>query len=314
MARCRFLLLLLGILVLPLAPAGAAPLNTLTIATGSSGGTYYPIGAAIAAILNASLEGTTARAIPSRGSVENLLWLERGDVELGIAQQDVAYYAFYGQEAFAGRVLGQVRALAALYPEIIQAVVRRDAPVRGMADLRGRRVALGAQGSGTAFNARQILEAAGVLREIRAVEAPFEEAMTQLEQGNLDAAFITAGIPTRVIQDLAKRVPIRILPIDGRLREDLMRRYPFFSAASLPAGSYGSPEPVGTLAITALLVGQAALPEETVAEVLRVLFANLAYLRQAHPRGADITPEATRRGLAIPLHPGAARFFAAAAN
>lgn len=314
MARYRLPVTLLCGLLLALAPAGAGPLRTLTIATGSSGGTYYPIGAAVAAILNASLEGTIARAIPSRGSIENLLWLERGDVELGIAQQDVAYYAFHGQEAFAGRAFGRIRALAALYPETIQVVVRRDAAVRGIPDLRGRRVALGAHGSGTAFNARQILQAARVLQEVRAVEAPFEEAMTQLEQGNLDAAFITAGVPTRVIQALAERVPIRILPIDGALREDLMRRYPFFSATSLPAGSYGAPGAVGTVAITALLVCQATLPEETVTELLRALFANLPYLRQAHPRGADITLDAASRGLAIPLHPGAARFFAAKAK
>ncbi len=314
MARYRLPVTLLCGLLLGLAPAGAGPLRTLTIATGSSGGTYYPIGAAVAAILNASLEETTARAIPSRGSIENLLWLERGDVELGIAQQDVAYYAFHGQEAFAGRAFGRIRALAALYPETIQVVVRRDAPVRGIPDLRGRRVALGAHGSGTAFNARQILQAARVLQEVRAVEAPFEEAMTQLEQGNLDAAFITAGVPTRVIQALAERVPIRILPIDGALREDLMRRYPFFSTTSLPAGSYGAPGAVGTVAITALLVCQATLPEETVMELLRALFANLPYLRQAHPRGADIALDAASRGLAIPLHPGAARFFAAKAK
>ena len=310
MPRCRSLLLLSCILLLVLAPAGAGPLKTLTIATGSSAGTYYPIGAAIAAILNASIEGTAARAIPSRGSIENLLWLERGDVELGIAQQDVAYYALHGQETFAGRALGGVRALSALYPEMIQVVVRRDGPVQGIADLRGRRVALGAQGSGTAFNARQILQAAGVLQEVRALEAPFEEAMTQLEQGNLDAAFITAGVPTRVIQALAERVPIRILPIDGPLRQELMRRYPFFSEASLPAGSYGAPGAIGTVAITALLVCQAALPEETVTQLLQALFANLAYLKQAHPRGADITLEAAPRGLAVPLHPAAARFFA----
>ena len=314
MPRCRSLLLLSCILLLVLAPAGAGPLKTLTIATGSSAGTYYPIGAAIAAILNASIEGAAARAIPSRGSIENLLWLERGDVELGIAQQDVAYYALHGQETFAGRALGGVRALSALYPEMIQVVVRRDGPVQGIADLRGRRVALGAQGSGTAFNARQILQAAGVLQEVRALEAPFEEAMTQLEQRNLDAAFITAGGPTRVIQALAERVPIRILPIDAALREELIRRYPFFSVASLPAGSYGAPGAVGTVAITALLVCQATLPEETVTELLQALFSNLPYMRQAHPRGADITLDAASRSLAVPLHPAAARFFAARAK
>jgi len=313
-ARSRFLPALLGTLLLAVAPAGAGPLKTLTIATGSSAGTYYPIGAAIAAILNASLEGTTARAIPSRGSIENLHWLERGDVELGIAQQDVAYYAFHGQEVFAGRAFARVRALAALYPEMIQVVVRSDAPVRGIPDLKGRRVALGAHGSGTAFNARQILQTAGVLHEVRAVEAPFEEAMTQLEQGNLDAAFITAGVPTRVIQALADRVPIRILPIDGALRDELIRRYPFFSVASLPAGSYGAAGAVGAVAITALLVCQATLPEETVTELLRALFSNLPYMRQAHPRGADITLDAASRSLAIPLHPAAARFFAARAK
>ncbi|MBI2080746.1 MAG: TAXI family TRAP transporter solute-binding subunit [candidate division NC10 bacterium] len=314
MARVRSYLLVLPLVVLPLVAAGAEPFRTLTIATGSTGGTYYPIGNAIAAILNAGLEGTTARAIPSRGSIENLLWLERGDVELGITQQDVAYYAFHGQEAFSGRPFGQVRALAALYPEFIQAVVRRDGPVKGIGDLKGRRVALGAQGSGTAFNARQILQTAGVLHEVRAVEAPFEEAITQLEQGNLDAAFLTAGVPTRVIQTLADRVPIRILPIDGPLREQLMRRYPFFSAVTLPSGSYAAPGPVGTVAITALLVCQASIPEETVTQLLRILFANLPYLNRAHPRGADISLEGATRGLAIPLHPGAAQFFAARAR
>lgn len=314
MARFWSYLLALSLVVLPVIAAGSDPFRTLTIATGSTGGTYYPIGNAIAAILNTGLESTTARAIPSRGSIENLVWLERGDVELGITQQDVAYYAFHGQEAFRGRPFGQVRALAALYPEAIQAVVRRDGPVKGFGDLKGRRVALGAQGSGTALNARQILQAAGVLHEVRAVEAPFEEAMTQLEQGNLDAAFLTAGVPTRVIQTLADRVPIRILPIDGPLREQLMRRYPFFSAATLPAGSYAAPGPIGTVAITALLVCQASIPEETVAQILRVLFANLPYLTQAHPRAADISLEGATRGLAIPLHPGAAQFFAARAR
>ena len=93
-----------------------------------------------------------------------------------------------------------------------------------------------------------------------------------------------------------------------------MRRHPFFSAATLPAGSYGGPDPVGTLGITAVLVCQASIPEETVTEILRTLFANLPYLNRAHPRAADISLEGATRGLAIPLHPGAARFFAARAR
>lgn len=304
-----------GVLALVLAGGVAHAAQFVTVATGGTAGVYYPLGGALAEIFNQNVPGVNASVQATGASVANVNLLAQRQVELAFIQNDIAYYAVNGVEMFQGRKVDDLRGVATLYPEVIQLVALRQAGVNSLADLKGKRVAVGDIGSGTEANARQILEAAGLsYRDLSARYLSFAEAAANLRDGHIDAAFVTAGIPTAAIQDIAVQKDVVIVPITGELVERLEARYPFYTRVTIPAGTYrGQDQPVATVAVKAMLVARADLPEDLVYNLTRAMFSNLARLAQAHVRGRDVSIQTARDGMSIPLHPGAARFFEEAA-
>ena len=190
-------------LVMALAPAAMAQTQFLNLATGGTAGTYYPLGGAMAEIWNQNVSGVDASVQATGASVANVNMMAQGQVDLALIQNDIAFYADQGQEMFQ-RPIGNLRGIANLYPEVIQIVARADAGIRSVDDLKGKRVAVGDAGSGTEANARQILGAAGIsYDDITVRYLSFAEASNNLRDGHIDAAFVTAGIPTAAIQDVA---------------------------------------------------------------------------------------------------------------
>ena len=290
---------------------GAQAAQFVTVASGGTAGVYYPLAGAMAEIFNQHVPGVNASVQATGASVANVNLLAQGQAELAFIQNDIAYYAVNGVEMFQGRKVTNLRGVATLYPEVIQLVALRQAGIGSVADLKGKRVAVGDIGSGTEANARQILEAAGLsYRDMAVRYLSFAEAAANLRDGHIDAAFVTAGIPTSAIQDIAVQKDIVIVPIAGPLVERLKERYPFYTQVTIPAGTYrGQSSPVTTVAVKAMLVARADLPEDLVYNLTRALFNNLGRLAQAHVRGQDVSIETARDGMSIPLHPGAARFY-----
>ena len=188
----------------------------LNIGTGGTAGTYYPIGGAIAEILNNNIEGMNASAQSTGATVANINMLKDGSVDMAIVQNDLTYYAVNGTEMFQDKKVTNLKGIATLYPETCQFVTLDSSGIKTLADLKGKRVAVGAAGSGAEANARQILAAYGITYDdINVQYLSFGEAANALKDGNVDAAFLTAGYPTASVQDISSQNKIRLLPIDG---------------------------------------------------------------------------------------------------
>ena len=283
----------------------------INIATGGTAGTYYPIGGTIAEILNKDVKGMNASAQSTGASVANINMLKDGQVELGIVQNDIAYYAINGKEMFDAKV-ENLRGIAALYPETCQFVTLESSGIKTIDDLKGKKVAVGASGSGAEANARQILMAYGIsYDDIDEQFLSFAEGASALKDGNVDAAFLTAGYPTASVQDIASKNKIRLLSIDDKRATALSIDYPFYTKTKIPAGTYqGVDEEVQTVSVMAMLVANDKVDDKTGYAITQAIFSNLDKLSEAHSAAKQISKGNATKGMDfIKMNEGAQKFF-----
>lgn len=285
----------------------------LSVATGGTGGVYFPLGGALASIFNSYVPGVNANAESTGASVANIDLVGQGESELAFIQNDITYYAFTGTEMFADRPepIDNVRGMAVLYPELIQIVALADAGIESVEDLAGMRVAVGAPGSGTEANAKHILAAHGLdYDDITADFLSFAEASDQLQNRQIHAAFVTAGIPTAAVTEVSTTADINVVPIDPAVIAEIAAEYPFYVEVIIPGGTYpGNDDDVITTAVQAMLVVPEDLPEGLVYNMTRAMFENRQEIIDTHARGNDITLETALAGMPIDVHPGAARYY-----
>lgn len=296
------------------------------IGTGSSSGNYFPLGSIIAGSISSppgsrpcaeggscGVPGMIAVAQTTHGSAQNVKLIARGEVESGFSQADVAYWAFYGEMMFAdeGRHT-QLRALANLYPELVHIVVLKSSGISSVAELAGRRVSLGAEGSGTRLDAELIMAAHDLKRgDFVAVRELPGASADHLSDGSIDAFVIVGGAPFPAIADLAAREEIRLLPVDGAAAEHVVADHPFFVRASIPDGVYANTPGVPTLSIGAQWLISADQDEELVYQITRALWHPNTHklLSTGHVNGGQIRLKTALHGIAIPLHKGAERYY-----
>lgn len=304
-------LLVLAISVVAGCGDSASEKKFLNIATGGTAGTYYPIGGAMAEILNNNIEGMNASAQSTGATVANINMLQEGSVDLAIVQNDITYYAANGIEMFKDKKISNLQGIASLYPETCQIITLDATGIKSIADLKGKRVAVGAMGSGAEANARQILEAYGITYDdIDEQFLSFSEAANALKDGNVDAAFLTAGYPTAAVQDIASQNPIRVLPVDDDKADALVAKYPFYTKVTIPAGTYaGFDEDVKAVSVMAMLVCTDKVDEKMGYEITKALFSNLDRIKAAHSVGKLITKESAMEGMPITMNAGAEKYF-----
>nr|WP_246500837.1 TAXI family TRAP transporter solute-binding subunit [Azospirillum rugosum] len=309
------------------APSPAEP-QVLRFATGGVGGTYHPIGALIAealTVLSGSAPGggggPSRSRLPdllivsqtSNGSVANVEAMQRGQVEMALAQSNIAEWAFRGTGRFQGAAPAtSLRAVATLYRESLHLVARPAAGIRSVADLRGQRVSLDEPGSGTLGDVRELLAAHGLSeRDLKPEFVKPDFALARMRNGMLDAFFIVAGAPMGILQEAASRQAVALVPIDGPEVDGLLGRLPFYSRMVIPAGTYPGVPDTPTIAVGAQLLVRADLDDSLVYRLTRTLWSErtLGILAKGHPKGAQIRPERALDGVSIPLHPGAERFY-----
>ncbi|HBO41440.1 MAG: C4-dicarboxylate ABC transporter substrate-binding protein [Spirochaetes bacterium GWD1_61_31] len=285
----------------------------ITIATGGTAGTYFPLGGAMAEIWQAEIPGMNASAQATGASVANVNLLKENNVDVIFVQNDIAYYAVNGLEMFAGNAFPDMRGFATLYQETCQLIALASSGINSVADLRGKRVAVGAAGSGVEANARQIMEAAGIsYADITVQYLSFAEAAANLKDGNVDAAFLTAGYPTSAVQDIAASKAIVLVPLSQTIISALIAKYPFYTQQVVPANTYnGVGADVQTVAVKAMLAISSRLENSVVEKMASTLFASGERLTAAHRQGANITIPNAQDGMSLPLHPGAERYYAA---
>lgn len=283
----------------------------LNIATGGTAGVYYPLGGAIAEILNKNVSGVNATAQSTGASVVNINALKDGSAQVAFVQNDISYYAANGTEMFKDKKVDGLKGLATLYPETIQIVTLEKTGIKDVAAMKGKRVAVGAAGSGTEANARQILEAFGITyKDIKAQYLSFADAASSLKDGNIDAAFVTAGFPTAAIQDIAAQHKVVLIPVSGEAVEKVTKQYPFYTKVTIPGKTYpGQDKEVTALAVQSMLVVTDKMDAQMAYDITKAIYGNLDRIQAAHSVGKMITKASAKNGLSIPLHPGAEKFF-----
>ncbi len=305
--------------------AGGAPERLFRIGTGGIGGTYYPVGRLLAAVISGphggggclrrapcGVPGLAAVVRTSEGSIANIEALAAGRLESALAQADVAYFAFHGEGPFAGRPLRGFRAVARLYDESLHLVVAPGSGIVTLAQIRGKRLSLDEEGSGTLWNVRLLLESIGVGEgEVRAVYVKAAEALDLLRRRELDGFFLMAGYPAASVSEATLELGARLVGVFGPAVDRLVARMPFLVHSVIPAGVYPGQPRIPTIGVGALWLVRADLDADLVYAITRALWDPRArgVLDAGHPKGREIRLERALRAVSVPLHPGAERYY-----
>lgn len=309
--RLSLLSLLVAVSLSGCGGESASPSRTfITIATGGTGGVYYPLGGALAQVYSATIPGVNASAQSTVASVFNVQAIQQGKADVAFTQGDVAYFAYKrGTEADPNPHV-KLRGMAVLYVNTVQIVVRRDSDIHSVPDFRGKRVGVGAPASGTEVAARIVIEGHGLkYSDVRPDFLSFSEVAAQMQDRTLDGGFIVSSYPVSAITDASMTVGIRLLAIDRAAIDRIRAQYPFFKPVVIPRDTYrGQVADIETLGVDNLLVCREDLPEELVYQLTKAFFEALPELAGTHVAAKGIDPE---QGPAtpIPLHPGAARYY-----
>ncbi|MFZ3579961.1 TAXI family TRAP transporter solute-binding subunit [Virgibacillus sp. DJP39] len=279
----------------------------LSMLTGGTSGTYYPLGGEMASIITDET-GIQTDAISSNASADNVISLQEEEAQLAFVQTDVTANAIEGINSFEGNPVDNVLAIGSLYPETIQIVTTKDSGIESVEDLKGKTVSVGAPGSGTYVNAEQILKVHGIsMDDIDAQNLDFGESTGGIQDGNIDAAFITSGTPTGAVEGLSATTDVSIVPISQDKIDELVKEYPYYATDVIKAGTYGLEEDVTTVAVLAMLAVTDSLSEDVVYDITKAIFENTDKI--THAKGEYVTKESALDGIGIDLHPGAKKYF-----
>ncbi|NYZ13844.1 TAXI family TRAP transporter solute-binding subunit [Azospirillum sp. RWY-5-1] len=283
----------------------------VNILTGGTSGVYYPLGVAVGKVVGTAMPDVKTSVQATKASVENLNLLQAGRGEIAFTLGDSLSMAWAGNEdAGFKRKLDKLRTIGAIYPNYIQIVARADSGIRTLADLKGKRVSVGAPKSGTELNARAILGAAGLgYGDMAKTEyLPFAESVELMKNRQLDATLQSAGLGVASIKDLAVGTSIVVVEVPPAVVAKMGD--PVYVSATIPGGTYpGQDAPVRTVAVVNYLVSHADVPEATAYGMAKAVFENLGELAAAHSAARQIALDKATAPASVPMHPGAERYF-----
>lgn len=293
--------------------SGTAQADTkfINVLTGGQSGVYYPLGVALSQIYNKHIPDAKSTAQVTKASAENMNLLEAGRGEVAFALADTVADAYNGSaEAGFKAPLTKLRGLSATYNNYIQIVASADSGIKTLADLKGKRISVGAARSGTELNARAVLKAAGLsYDDLKKVEyLPFGESVELMKNRQLDVTLQSAGLGVSSIRDLASSVDIVIVPIPAETVTNINNEA--YQAAVIPAGTYeGQTEDMPTAAVPNFLVTAEQVPEDVVYEMTKVFYEQLDTLKSTHNAAKTIELKNALKGMPVPVHPGAERYY-----
>lgn len=289
----------------------ASATTFVNVLTGGTSGVYYPLGVTLSQIYGESITGSKVQVQATKASAENLNLLQAGRGEIGFSLADSVSDAWAGkEEAGFKKPLDRLRAIASVYPNYIQIVALADARVTSLADLKGKRISVGAPRSGTEINARAILKAAGLsYADFAKVEfLPFGESVELMKNRQIDVTLQSAGLGVAALRDLSSAVKVNFVPVPA----DVVAKVgdAAYRTATIPASTYeGQNAEVPTVSINNLLVTHAKVSDEVAYQMTKGIFENLERLGNSHSAGRQIRLEGALDGLPIPLHPGAQKYY-----
>jgi len=286
----------------------------ITIGTGGVTGTYYPTGGAICRMMNKRKKETGIRCSveSTGGSVYNVNTIKAGELDFGIAQSDTVYQAFNGEGKFKDKAIKGLRSVMAIYPELLALVVRKDANIKQITDIKGKRINIDVPGSGTRMTSEIVMDAFGVkksdlakVEELKSTEGP-----TMLKDNKIDGYFGVFGHPTANIKDAANSVDIDLVPIDGKPIDELVAKYPYYAKGIISGTFYkGVEHDTPSIGVKAVLVTSDKIPEKVVYELTKTILDNFEAFKKLHPAYKTITKASLLDGLSIEQHPGAVKAF-----
>jgi len=292
----------------------------VTLATGTPGGIYFPVGNAICRMFNLPSENLPKPcvAVPTDGSVANIGRVERGESAFGLSQTDIAYAAVHGEGPFAAAgAAPKLRLLLTLYPETFTAVARADTHIRDFEDLRGKRIGIGKSGNGYTYTLGVLLESFGwVIRDSERVqEFDPAEQNEALCDNKVDAIIFVTGHPNGLTQEATTRCRAKLVRVGGPLVERLLATHSYYTASVIPGGMYArNPDDIPTISTLVVLVTSSDQPDELAYRIVKAVFKNLADFRRLHPALATLDiKDMVPNEAVIPIHPGALRYYREAA-
>ena len=291
----------------------------ITIGTGGTTGVYFPVGTGIAKLVNDANIGIRVNARSTGGSVFNINAMISGELQMGLAQNDIASYAYTGAgvPAFEGKPVKGFRSIGILYPEVIHVVAKAEVakdekPINTIADLKGKRVVVGDVGSGTEQNARQILEAYGLkfsdLKE--AIRVNPNQALALMQDGKADAFFFTGGLGSAIVAQAAQTIKINMVEVEFDRVNELAKKYPFYRAFNIPGGRYkGVDVTTPSVSVLSMWLDSESVSADVVYKMMKATFDNPEF-KKIHPSlEAYFDVNKAARNLPVPLHPGAERYY-----
>lgn len=283
----------------------------LTFATGGAGGPYHTIATGLAELWNSNIEGVNVTVASTGASVINNRMVNEGKAELAFAMSDVCYYGNKGIEMF-DKPLENVMGFTSAHTNFVQLITSKDSGIESVWDLKGKRVGVGAPGSGTELNARRILSAHDITYDdlAKADYLSYAETCEQLANRNIDAGFLTGGLPIAAITELATTQDINIVPIDPEMVEQMKESFPIYLSKEIPAGVYkGVDEPVKSLAMKNYILINKDVDEELAYKLVSVMYENLDKLYEYHAAAKQIKQETATEAMVLPLHPGVEKLY-----
>ncbi|MBW2306904.1 MAG: TAXI family TRAP transporter solute-binding subunit [Deltaproteobacteria bacterium] len=328
MFRRSLLVTIVVILALTLAMSGPAMAKTrfFGIATGGTGGVYYPLGGACAQCLTNKIPDMVVTAQSGNASVANTNLIARGEVESGLAQNNVALAAYVGdKKAWKTPRVKNLRGIASMYPETIHIVALRKSGIKSIYDIKGKRLIVGDKGSGTEFDSRRILEAIGLTyKDIKPVFVYYATAVQRMKDEQADALFWTSGVPNASMIEIATTKDVVFLPFPDAVAKKLHDKYPYYAQVTMPANSYlKQPNPIKSIAMMAIWITRSDVPEKDIYDVTYNLWEDtpLIYrkkqekescakiLAKVHKQGENVKLENALLGMTVPLHVGAYKYY-----
>ncbi len=299
----RFTILIAAALTIMLSACGETPIK---FGTSPEGGTYGEVAKAIDSV---SAENFEIRN--TAGSAANVRLLSQGYLDMAITQSDVLDNAYKGTGMFEGKQRTGYKAVAGLYTEACQVIVKADSGINAIDELTGKRVGIGEKESGSEQNSKQILLAYGLTDNmLTEVNLNYVQECDQLKSGEIDAFFCTLAPSSPVLTKLAEECDIKLLPIDGRYAENLIKTYGFYTACKIPANMYkGVSEDVETIGVTAVLLASDYMPAQKVQAVTEAIFKNSDAINSAVSTDIHPDEQSAIKGISIPFHPGAAQYY-----
>jgi uncharacterized protein len=283
--------------------------SALRFVTGGESGTYYAFGSVIAQHCTNNTDYKVT-ALAGNGSQSNVIELEDSNADLAFCQSDVMAYAYKGTNLFDGAAVTCFSTVAALYQEQVQ-IVTTNPDIKTVADLKGKRVSIGAAGSGVYFNAIDVLSAYGLTeKDITPTYQSFGDSADSLKNEQIDAAFIVAGAPTTAITDLSTSKQAYLVTLDDEHIQKLMSSCDYYASATIPAGTYGGVDTdTKTVAVQAVILANDSVSEDAVYALCADIFDNAANLTDSHAKYAELSTENGASITSVPYHAGAAKYF-----